>query len=459
MDLTRAHSVRALLDTVIYPGYCIGCGACAALDGSPLRMTLDPYGRFVAELAPGADPDAPAPPVAAVCPFSQIAANEDAIARDRFPATAPRHDRIGCHVGAYAGYVAENAYRERGSSGGMGAWLLAALLERGLIDAAIHVQARPRTQGDPLLFDYRIVHSVEAIRDGAKSRYYPIQMADVLREVRRRPGRYALVGLPCFLKAFHLVAQHDPVLRDRIRYTVGLVCGHLKSARFADMFAWQCGIAPGCLLAIDFRKKLPGRSAREYGMEFEGFIDGEIVRLAQPRDAFYGFAWGWCLFKYNACDFCDDVLAETADATVGDAWLPRYIADEEGTNVLVTRTPEMQALVLEAQAQGRLVLDPVTPDEVAQSQEAGLRHRREGLAYRLYLKEQAGQLCPPKRVAPRADHLDDRTKRILELRVTLMDESHTAFAEAARAGAFEVFVQRMEPAIGEYKKLYEQKAI
>lgn len=40
---------------------------------------------------------------------------------------------------------------------------------------------------------------------------------------------------------------------------------------------------------------------------------------------------------YKACDFCDDVFAETADIALGDAWLPEYVQDGNGTNVVVTR--------------------------------------------------------------------------------------------------------------------------
>jgi len=35
----------------------------------------------------------------------------------------------------------------------------------------------------------------------------------------------------------------DPVLRERIVFTLGLFCGHMKSARFVESFAWQMGVA------------------------------------------------------------------------------------------------------------------------------------------------------------------------------------------------------------------------
>ena len=37
-----------------------------------------------------------------------------------------------------------------------------------------------------------------------------------------------------------------------------------------------------------------------------------------------------------ACEFCDDVVGETADMSVGDAWLPGYVSDWRGTSVVVS---------------------------------------------------------------------------------------------------------------------------
>jgi coenzyme F420-reducing hydrogenase beta subunit len=79
------------------------------------------------------------------------------------------------------------------------------------------------------------------VRAGAKSRYYPVELSGVLNEIRSRPGRYAVVGVPCFIKALHLVRAAEPVLAERIVLTLGLFCGHSKSARMAESFAWQMG--------------------------------------------------------------------------------------------------------------------------------------------------------------------------------------------------------------------------
>ncbi|WP_299486454.1 Coenzyme F420 hydrogenase/dehydrogenase, beta subunit C-terminal domain [Acaryochloris sp. IP29b_bin.137] len=444
-----------LINTVVEGGYCIGCGVCAALPHSPLTMQLDDYGRYQATLPPQGTlspqeeyQSEQTVPYLSTCPFAEGSANEDELARDAFGDRCTYHDQIGYYLETYAGYVAEGDFRGQGSSGGMGTWILAELFRQNQIDYVVHVQQQSEP-GDPL-FKFQVSSNLDEIRHGAKSRYYPVELSEVLQQIREQPGRYAIVGVPCFIKAIRLLAKVDPVICDRITFCIGLVCGHLKSTRFADMFAWQCGIPPGQLQSINFRKKLPGRNANRYGVEVVGMSNGQQVTVTKPNNEFFGFLWGHGFFKYQACDFCDDVLAETADMTVGDAWLPQYVEDSQGTNVLVVRHPLLHQLLQKGQETGRLQLDLITAQQVAQSQDAGLRHRREGLAYRLHLKDQAREWRPQKRLQPSKMRLRPKFRKVHQVRMALAKASHRAFALAIKNRDFNLFKQAMEPKIKEY---------
>lgn len=458
-NINQDHNgaVVSLFKTVVEGGYCIGCGACASVSDSPIKMALDDYGRFQATLDPAIDITTSKAAVISVCPFSGVGPNEDEIGRELFDENCKYHDRIGYNLATYAGFVAEDGFRENGSSGGMGTWILTELFNHGLIDRVIHVGKHESTDADQRLFSYQVSSSIKEIRAGAKSRYYPIEMSGVLDIIRHRPGRYAIVGVPCFIKAIRLLAKENPVIREQIRFCIGLVCGHLKSSRFSEMFAWQCEIAPRDVLSINFRKKIPGKNANKYGVEVVGLRNNQEVSITKPNHEFYGYLWGQGFFKYQACDYCDDVVAETADITIGDAWLPQYVKDSEGTNVIVLRHPLIQDLIERAMSSGRLHLDQISADDVAESQDAGLRHRREGLAYRLHLKDQAGLWRPSKRVEPESTHLNPRLKKIHQLRSRMAIESHLAFEKALEAGSFVVFKDHMEPLVGAYNALYKSK--
>ena len=47
--------------------------------------------------------------------------------------------------------------------------------------------------------------------------------------------------------------------------------------------------------------------------------------------------WGAGFFQNPACDWCDDVVGETADVSFGDAWVEPYSSDGRGTNVMVVK--------------------------------------------------------------------------------------------------------------------------
>jgi hypothetical protein len=83
------------------------------------------------------------------------------------------------------------------------------------------------------------------------------------------------------------------------------------------------------------------------------------------------------------------------------------------------------SLIRAAIDDGRLALEPLSPEQVAETQAAGLRHRREGLAYRLTWPRRG--LRPRKRVTPGADGLPTRRKLIYRLRAHIRTWSHRMF--------------------------------
>jgi coenzyme F420-reducing hydrogenase beta subunit len=366
--------------------------------------------------------------LAETCPFSPAARDEDWIAAAAFPGAPYRDARIGRFETAYVGHAAEGTFRANGSSGGMVSWVAAELMRRGLVDGVAHVA--PADPRGGAYFGYRISRSQAELRAGAKSRYYPIELSGVLDEIRAVPGRYALVGIPCFIKAARLACLAEAVLRERIAYTLGLFCGHMKSARMIASFARQMGAAPDEVQAIDYRLKDPRRPANWYRAQ---------LRLADGGTAEQDWwhldegDWGSGFFQNSACNFCDDVVAETADIAFGDAWVEPYTSDGNGTNVVIVRTPELRAIVQQGRTEARLELREVDAEFVVETQAAGFRQRREGLAYRLARRKRTPQ--PKKRVAPARGGLPWRRRAIYRMRAAISAASHPLFALSQRLNA------------------------
>lgn len=386
-------------------------------------MALDAFGQFKPHGSPRVLQEQ-SEALAQTCPFSPAAANEDELGAARF-GQAPRKDsRLGFYDNAYVGAVSEAPYRQQGSSGGMVSWVAAELLRRGLVDGVAHV--RPTTGGQ--FFGYSISRSVEELLEGAKSRYYPVELSGVLEQIRQVPGRYAVVGIPCFIKAVHLARRQDPVLQERIVHTLGLFCGHMKSARLVESFAWQMETTIETVDRPEFRLKGPERPANWYTAQLT-LTDGSV----RQKDWWHlgDGDWGAGFFQNSACNFCDDVLAETADISFGDAWVEPYSSDWRGTNVVVVRSPVLRDLVAEGIASERVELREVDADYIANTQAAGFRQRREGLAYRLTWHRRG--LKPRKRVAPSRD-LPVQRKLIYRLRYAISAGSHRMFHLAHRTG-------------------------
>lgn len=439
--MSKDTEAPAPLTKVIKGGFCVGCGGCAVVDpgisigfNSILQYEATAVGEISRESAANR-----------VCPFAEGNPDEDELGRELYGAQAAYDGNIGYHLATYAGWVEEGGYRASGSSGGMGSWLLCELLDRGLVDRVIQVAESKGASGGEPLFRFTIASSAEEVRQNAKSRYYPVEISGVVREMLAQDLRYAVVGIPCFLKSLRLLARENADIRQRLKFTVGLVCGHLKSAAFAELLAWQCGIPPQDLRAIDFRRKIEGQKASQYGVTAKGVVNGEEVVGERASRELFGSNWGLGFFKYKACEFCDDVLAELADITIGDAWLPEYENDDRGTNIVVVRDPAMLELCRSAAGQGRIHLESLPVERVVASQDAGFRHRRAGLAYRLHLEDTAGRWHPPKRVRPDGGNLSGKRKQVLELRYRMFQLSHEAFREAREAGDLGVFMRRMKP--------------
>ena len=454
----REPQLRVSPAGIMRSGLCIGCGSCVAQGrretpapfangGEAPRMQFDRYGDLKPRGSTVWLRQGP-PAFSRTCPFSPDARNETELAADLFPGAFHDDAQVGRFYSAYVGHAEEESFRAQGSSGGMVSWTASELLRTGLADAVAHVQP---SNGERF-FRYQLSRTPEEIGAGAKSRYYPVEMSEVLETIRAVPGRYAVVGVPCFIKAVQLLRREDPLMRERIAFTLGLFCGHMKSARLVDSFAYQMGVNLEDIRSVEYRLKDARRPANWYTAQLV-LRDGRSIQ----RDWFHLAEgdWGSGFFQNEACNFCDDVVSETADISFGDAWVEPYSSDGRGTNVVIVRSPVLHDLVANAASAGRLKLAPVDAAFLAQTQAAGFRQRREGLAYRLsgWRPGWLGPVVRPvKRVRP-GRAVPWRRKLIYRMRAAITRWSRRLFAAAQWAGARSLYVRWARGALSLYHAL------
>ena len=396
MSTAMSTSIEKVIDN----DFCIGCGMCSAVS-SQFKLGETPVG-FVKVVERPTDPALLAR-ASAVCPFGS-APDEDAIAATQFPAAVNHDEGLGSYIDLYAGYAKD--FRSSGGSGGITRWLMSRLLSTGRVDFVVVVDRKLAAE-DGDLFTVTIHETVDALLGHTStSAYFPISLAGAVQMLKQREGRFAITALPCFSRALRGYAAVDPEFVGRLAYVSGVICGSLKGRRYAEYLGQQMGVAPERLDRINFRGKSLSRTANEKCVEVwskdnRGAEPNAVARVQQLRGTDYGSGY----FKPKACDYCDDVFAETADIAFGDAWISPYKDMPEGTNVVVVRSQAVADLIEEGKASGELVLDTLTPEQAVFTQASGLRHRRQGLAVRLWLAGLVGAWTPAKRVDKGRGHL------------------------------------------------------
>lgn len=413
-------------EDIVKSGLCIGCGCCSAINvivGKPGKMSFDKFGQL--------KPNSAAPMYneksevfSRICPFSPEAENEDEISKRFFPSAKFISPLLGRYISNKTGFVNEDDYRFNGSSGGMVTWLATELLRKGLVNGIVHVVPVNDLEGK--FFKYRISRNEKEIKEGSKSRYYPVELSRALKEIHDQPGHYAIVAVPCMIKAINLLRMKNKVFMERIRFTLGIFCGHMKSAKFAESFAWQMNVSFREVEEIEYRRKITDRPANWYN-----------AMLTLKNGSYYNKDWwhmrdgdwGAGFFMNSACNFCDDVVAETADISFGDAWVEPYTSDGKGTNIVIIRSEIINEIISSGISDNRLQLEEVTAELAESTQAAGFRQRREGLAYRLTWAIKG--IIPVKRVKPDSENILNSRKRIYRMRYYISKWSHILFRIAS----------------------------
>lgn len=411
---------QTAIKEIVQNGPCIGCGLCAALcPEEALEMAWNRYGEYnPVEVIPCTTECGLC---LKVCPFADHDENEYTIGKSLYgdvPGIG-HHPEAGYHLATYVGYADE--HRPTSASGGVVTWLLERLLAEGIVDYAVCVAP---TSDPERLFNFAVFDTPESVRAGAGSAYYPVEMSGVIRHILETPGRYAVTGLPCFIKAIRLAQQKNPKLRERIVVTVGLVCGQLKSRHFTEYIASLADL-PGKAARVRYRGKSQDQPANNFYFAFTSTAGDE-------RRIFWneGIAEAWTnrWFTPRACNYCDDVFAECADVTCMDAWLREYVKDSRGTSLVLVRSPQVQEVI--AQGEG-ISLDPIPIGKVVESQRGVIAVKRQHLPYRLYLDQKHGQKLPKRRVTPGISK-NPFLRREVVLRDRMLAESRNAWFEGVR---------------------------
>lgn len=424
---------------------------CAGILPKVLRMRTDKYGAYLPELIEGVSEDWKELDLK-VCPFADNQDNEDTISEMLFSNQEgiKHRSETGYYLQCSIGYVNDHEARLASTSGGIIAWLAGEMLSSGKVDAVAFVG---QSDGVDNLFEYQIATDIAELCKCRKSRYYAVETSKIIGEIKKLNGRVLFIGLPCFVKALRLAMKVDHILKERIVYTIGLFCGHLKTKHYAAYLSRCCGVHERDIKTLDFRKKIPGWPANKYAFEvFAQKNSKEEHKQIMMQDV-WASSWSNNLFMLDACEYCDDIMAETADVSVGDAWLPECVNDYRGTSIVITRRKDTLDMLKTGYEKGELLLKETSVEKVIQSQAGAIRQRREGLQYRLYLSAKEGQWRPRKRVLADRKAISVCNRLLQLLRIKTKSLSREAFLKQQPIEGLDIFIGSLRPLIVVHRML------
>jgi|SaaInlStandDraft_1057018.scaffolds.fasta_scaffold02573_10 coenzyme F420 hydrogenase subunit beta len=391
MNKTQAVNVPNVIRHVVNNDLCTGCGVCTnACPTKSIEMKWSDTGFLIPEL--NNEPCDSNGSCLTVCPFDpttdDLKKNEDYLSNIYVSNNESlKNNKIGSYTKTYAGH--SNNYRLTSSSGGVTSMIFQILLENDIIDKIICVDSDSENN-----YSYRIINSLKEIKKTSKTKYYPTTLADCIEEVKVTNSRYAIVGLPCFIKGLRLLTQNNTILKDRIKFAISIVCGGLKSKFFTEYLVEKSGLSHKDFSNPMYRKKILEKKASRYQFNAQT-KDLEVTKSLNMWEL--GDMWGTGLFKANACDFCDDVTGETADISIGDAWIKPFIDDGRGANIIIVRSKIAQNIINLGIDNKQLQIQEIDSEDIINSQDASFRHRQDSIGLRVLLNKFKGKVTPTKR--------------------------------------------------------------
>lgn len=350
MDLDRSHSyydINAELCT--FCGTCVGICPNDALISNNEKIYLQGECKSCGlcyKICPGREVNFPA--------LSKYIFNE------------PNQDiYFGYHQFMYAAHSEDSEIRRNASSGGVVTSLLCYLLEAGHIDGAVVVGSNPEKAWE---YAIRIAKTREEIIEASQSKYILVPLNEVLKEIEKCEGNFAIVGLPCHIQGIRKSQIIHLKAACKIKYCIGLYCGFNMHKEATDELINKLGIKNEDITSLQYRGGgHPGGFSLKT-QNSEKTLDKSYYNIYNP------------LYVPDRCLLCTDLTNELADISVGDIWLKRYSG---GWSSVITRSTAGHRIFIEALENGYITAERIKREDLVRSHSHLLKHKKKNVKIRL----------------------------------------------------------------------------
>ena len=262
----------------------------------------------------------------------------------------------GYYLSSYSGYSSDNSIRFHSASGGLVTSFLIYLLEHKIIDGALVIRYK---ENDPFEPEPFIATTTEELLMSRGSKYIVISYDKVINDVKKFPGKLAVVGLPCQIQGLRLFADKNKGVRDKVIGYFSIYCSLNKTKHSMDYYIEKYQIN---------RKDVGCFSFRDDGcLGYMKYTDknGNIIKKIPYLSFWFG---SHSFFQNRRCSLCVDHFGELADISFGDINIPPYNEDKIGISSLVVRSSFWNSVLEKAQKEGVLILNDCPINVVNQSQ-------------------------------------------------------------------------------------------
>ena len=215
-----------------------------------------------------------------------------------------------------------------------------------------------------------IVEDSLNLRKTVGSVYFMVPLGRSLKELSKRKGRFAVVGLPCQIRGINNLIKESEEFRKRIFIKIGLFCGFMIGYKAVEYLLDSLQIPnQGDIKKISFRAEKSGK---------EGFL----VETSN-KDYFISKVNYTSLlnrtFSNKRCLMCNDMTSEYADISCGDA---HKLGVKE--SLVISRNKRTTKLISEAKNAGYFkIVKKISEKEVFTSQKSILQYKKETIDIRL----------------------------------------------------------------------------
>ena len=263
---------------------------------------------------------------------------------------------------AYAAHSMDTEVLAHASSGGVMSQIAIHLIETGRVDKVLVTDfdytSGPRAHS-------RLARSRSEVLSAQGSKYCPVELSQVVQEIRDSVDRVAVLGTPCQIAGIRNIQKVDPEFSRKIVLCVSTFCGGIKNYHNLHRLSEAHGIAPERVRRFRFRGG---------GQPGSMLIQDEAgTTVEHPYPAYVGLTG---ISKHQRCHLCVDATGELADIACGDAWLPRFRSCAKPWSIVLARSEVAVELIQEMLVAGEIDIAPVSLQEVKISQRENLASKK-----------------------------------------------------------------------------------